>query len=124
GGYIGLGAGMYTRYWQLTRTVITGGIWCDPWTGWCYPSTFPGQLIADSDRLTKIGYSAVAALTFPTSSGGQLYLQASYHYMNTDPSPTCVPILLGCRWWLVGRVGRGGSASGAAGHFLRSGRRC
>jgi hypothetical protein len=98
GGYIGAGLGGYTRYWQLTTETVVGGWWCDPWTGWCYPSTVPGYVVADSDRLTKMGYQAVAAITFPMPSGAQLYLEASYHWMDTDPSTTYMPILLGWRW--------------------------
>ena len=99
GGYFGLGLGMYSRYWQLTQEALTSGIWCDPWTGWCYPVTGVGNVIADSDRLTKLGYQAVAAITFATSKGGQVYLEASYNYMDSSPHPTTyAPILLGFRW--------------------------
>jgi hypothetical protein len=99
GGYFGAGLGMYSRYWQLTNTVITGGIWCDPWTGWCYPTTFPGQVIAENDRLTKIGWNVTAAITFPLPSGSQMYLEASYHEMDSSPEKTTyLPILLGWRW--------------------------
>lgn len=98
GGYFGLGLGMYSRYWQLTQTALVGGIWCDPWTGWCYPGTVAGQVIADSDRLTKIGYNAVAAITFPLKSGAQIYLEASYQYMDSSPATEYVPILFGMRW--------------------------
>src|SRR5262249_22244552 len=39
GGYVGVGPSVYSRYWQLTREAIVSGVWCDPWTGWCYPYT-------------------------------------------------------------------------------------
>jgi hypothetical protein len=99
GGYFGAGLGMYSRYWQLTSTVITSGIYCDPWTGWCYPTTFPGNLIHEDDRLTKIGWNAVAAITFPMPSGSQMYLEVTYHEMDSSPKKTTyLPILLGWRW--------------------------
>src|SRR5262245_21391572 len=98
GGYFGLGLGMYTRYWQLTKTALVGGIWCDPWTGWCYPGTVAGDVIADSDRLRKIGYNAALAMTFALRSGSQMYIEASYHSMDTDPATTYLPVLLGWRW--------------------------
>jgi len=99
GGYFGAGLGMYSRYWQLTSTVLTSGIWCDPWTGWCYPITSTGNLIHEDDRLTKIGWQAIAAITFPLPSGSQMYLEASYHEMDSSPKKTTyLPILLGWRW--------------------------
>jgi hypothetical protein len=99
GGYFGLGTGMYSRYWQLTSTVLTSGIWCDPWTGWCYPVTQQGNLIHENDRLTKIGWQAEAAITFPMPSGSQMYLEVSYHEMDSSPHKTTyLPILLGWRW--------------------------
>jgi len=98
GGYFGAGIGMYSRYWQLTNTVVTGGIWCDPWTGWCYPYTTVGDAIVDNDRLTKIGYNAVLAIAFPLQSGSEIYIEAAYHRMNTDPATEYLPIVLGWRW--------------------------
>jgi hypothetical protein len=74
------------------------GIYCDPWTGWCYPYTTTGQIITDNDRLTKIGWNAVLAITFPMQSGGELYVEAAYHWMDSSPATEYMPILLGYRW--------------------------
>jgi hypothetical protein len=98
GGYIGAGISSYTRYWNVSRESIVNGIYCDPWTGWCYPYTTTGQVITESDRLTKIGYNAVLGITFPMQSGGTLYLEAAYHWMDSDPATEYMPILLGYRW--------------------------
>jgi hypothetical protein len=99
GGYFGAGLSIYSRYWALTREAIISGIWCDPWTGWCYPYTTVGDAISDNDRLTKLGYNAVLGITFPLRSGKQLYLEGAFHSMNTDPKRTeYLPILFGFRW--------------------------
>jgi hypothetical protein len=99
GGYFGVGPGMYSRYWQLTFEALTSGIWCDPWTGWCYPITTVGNVIAENDRLTKIGANVVAAMTFRLPSGSQMYLEVNYNWMDTSPEKTIyMPILLGWRW--------------------------
>jgi hypothetical protein len=98
GGYFGAGISSYTRYWALTREALVSGIYCDPWTGWCYPYTTTGDAIADNDRLTKIGWNAVLAVTFPLQSGSEIYIEAAYHRMNTDPATEYLPIVLGIRW--------------------------
>jgi hypothetical protein len=98
GGYFGVGPSVYTRYWALTRESLVSGIWCDPWTGWCYPYTTVGQVITDNDRLTKIGWNAVLAITFPLRSGSEIYIEGAYHRMNTEPATEYIPILLGWRW--------------------------
>jgi hypothetical protein len=98
GGYFGAGISSYTRYWAATRESIVNGIYCDPWTGWCYPYTTTGDAIVSNDRLTKIGWNAVLALTFPMQSGGEVYIEAAYHWMDSDPATEYLPILLGYRW--------------------------
>ena len=97
GGYVGLGMGGYRRYAALTSTALVSGIYCDPWWGWCYPTTVVGDVITQDDKLTKFGYSASAGLTFPAGHG-EMYLEARYHYMVSSPATEYIPILLGYRF--------------------------
>jgi hypothetical protein len=98
GGYIALGFGGMRRYGNLTTTVPVSGIWCDPWTGFCYPGYGAGQAVVASNTLTKFEYSAGAGVTFPVGNG-TLYLEARYHWMDADnPSTQMLPILLGYRF--------------------------
>jgi hypothetical protein len=56
-----------------------------------------GDVITQDDKLTKFGYSASVGLTFPAGRG-EMYLEARYHYMISDPATEYVPILIGYRF--------------------------
>ncbi len=81
----------------MTDTVITGGYIGDPWWCWCYPAAVPGQVIQADDLLTKFGYSASAGVNFGVGHG-QLYLEARYHWMDTEKWTEYFPILIGYRF--------------------------
>ena len=93
GGYLGVGMGGYRRYAALTAAATVA--YCDPWWGYCYPVA--GQAVVNSDSLTKFGYSGAAGITFAVGNG-QMYLEARYHYMISDPATEYIPILIGYRF--------------------------
>jgi opacity protein-like surface antigen len=98
GGYIAAGFGGMHRHGELTTTVITGGVWCDPWTGWCYPGYFPGDAVVADQDTTKFTYSIAGGVTFPVGNG-EVYVEARYHWMQIDdPSTQMLPILIGYRF--------------------------
>lgn len=98
GGYVGVGFGGAHRYGNLTTTVVSGGYWCDPWTGWCYPGYFPGDAVVADTSLTKFDYSVAAGVTF-TVGHGDLYLEGRYHWMGSaDRSTEVCPIVIGYRF--------------------------
>lgn len=97
-GYAGVGLGVYRRYVELTQTALYSGYWCDPWWGVCYPGVTTGDVITDSDSLTKIGYNAALGVVFPLQSGGELYLEARYHYMTSEKGTEYIPIVFGWRF--------------------------
>lgn len=98
GGYIAAGIGGMRRYGQLTTTVPIGGIWCDPWTYYCYPGYVPGQAVVADDSLTKFFYSVAGGVTFPVGNG-EMYVEARYNWMEAEnPSTQTLPILLGYRF--------------------------
>ncbi|HEX4823825.1 MAG TPA: hypothetical protein VFV19_05905 [Candidatus Polarisedimenticolaceae bacterium] len=98
GGYVAAGFGGMRRYGNLTTTVPLSGIWCDPWTGFCYPGYGAGQAIVADDTVTKFTYSAGAGVTFPVGHG-TLYVEARYHWMEAShPSTQMLPILVGYRF--------------------------
>lgn len=96
-GYVGAGIGAYRRYMALTQDVYSNGYWCDPWTGWCYPTAGFYPAVTQDDKLTKIGYNAVLGVTFPVG-GGDMFVEAQYNYMLTEKGTTYVPIVLGYRF--------------------------
>jgi len=98
GGYVAAGIGGMRRYGNLTTTVPVSGIWCDPWTGFCYPGYVAGQAVVADTTTTKFSYSAAAGVTFPVGHG-TLYLEARYHWMQIDnPTTEMLPILVGYRF--------------------------
>jgi len=97
GGWVGVGFGGYRRYLELTNTVIVPGYICDPWWGWCYPAAVPGDVVAANDTLTKFGYSASAGVNFAVGHG-QVYVEARYHWMDSEKTTQYFPILIGYRF--------------------------
>jgi hypothetical protein len=95
GGYVGGGVGGYSRYQTVTQKVIRNPGFCDPLVQVCVTTT---TVSTESSRLTKIGFDAGAALTFPLRSAGEIYFEARYHFMNSDPASEYVPISVGYRW--------------------------
>ena len=98
GGYVGAGIGGYRRYVQLTEEVLVGGIWCDPWWGYCYEGVAPGDLIVADDKLTKFGYNGALGVTFNMPSGSQMFIEARYHHMDSKTPTEYVPFIFGFRW--------------------------
>ena len=96
GGYLAVGGGGYRRYAALTADVLQTGYICDPYWG-CYYASYVGtQTVADTS-LIKWGWSVAAGATFAVGSG-QLYLEARYHWMMSNPSTQYMPILIGYRF--------------------------
>ena len=96
GGYLGVGFGGYSRYAALTADVQQVGYICDPWWG-CYYASYPGTQTIVHDKLTKFGWSTALGMTFAVGNG-QMYLEARYHYMISDPATEYIPILIGYRF--------------------------
>lgn len=97
GGWIGVGFGGYRRYLELNQTVVVPGYICDPWWGYCYPAAVAGSAVVANDTLTKFGYSASAGVNFAVGPG-QLYVEARYHWMDSEKTTEYFPILLGYRF--------------------------
>jgi opacity protein-like surface antigen len=98
GGYVGLGIGGYNRYVQLTQTVWTAGYICDPWWGYCYYAPYYGDAIVADRSVWSFGYNATAGITFEMQNGGAIFLEARYHYVDTDKATEYLPINIGWRF--------------------------
>ncbi|MDP3910416.1 MAG: hypothetical protein Q8Q14_08480, partial [Gemmatimonadales bacterium] len=61
----------------------------------CFPYD---EVIEDNDRLTKLGYNASLAITFPLQSGGEIYVEGRFHRMDSSPATEYVPVVIGYRW--------------------------
>jgi hypothetical protein len=97
GGYAGAGIGEYRRDLTLTQTTEVSGLFCDPIDLTCvFYST--GQEIESEDRLIQFGFNVSAAVLFPLPSGSQIFLEARYHRMTSDPATEYIPVVAGFRW--------------------------
>jgi opacity protein-like surface antigen len=99
--YIMGGLGVYRLRGRLTSTgLVFVPPTCDPWWGWCRPGGWvPGQIVEQSVSSTDIGYNVAIGLNFEMSSGSQMFLEAKYHYEDSDPlETTFLPIVIGYRW--------------------------
>jgi hypothetical protein len=97
GGYVGLGIGGYRRYAALTNEVLVPGYICDPYWGYCYNAVTTGSQVIADDTLTKFGLNASVGLVFPVG-GGEMYVEARYHYIDTTKTTEYLPIVLGYRF--------------------------
>jgi len=73
---------------------------CDPWFWYCYPGGVgPGSIIKLKESATELSWNAGIGVTFDTSSGTQIYLEARYEWLDTDrKTTTYVPLVVGFRW--------------------------
>lgn len=94
--YGGVGIGGYYARAELTQTALVTGIWCD-WWGWCYPITSVGDAIVADEGTTKFGYYGMVGGSYQVGSG-DLFLEASYHWVQTKQTLEYFPIVLGYRW--------------------------
>ena len=95
GGYVAGGIGGYSRYQTVTKKVEHFPGFCDPLVEICRTTISLGT---ESDRLTKVGYDFSVAVTFPLHSGGQIYIEGRYHWMNAGPATKYLPVSFGYRW--------------------------
>ena len=94
--YGGVGIGGYYLQGELTQEALVTGIWCD-WWGWCYPITTVGDVIVADESTTKFGYYAMVGGAFPVGPG-DLFVEASYNWVQTKTTAEFFPIVVGYRW--------------------------
>ncbi len=98
GFYVNGGIGAYYVKGRLTEPGVVCGPVCPPYSWWCYPGCFPGDLTTDSRSTTKIGYNIGIGVTFPVGQSSMIYVEAKYHTIETEVSTNYLPILVGYRW--------------------------
>jgi opacity protein-like surface antigen len=97
GFYLMGGVGVYYTSVDITEEGIVPGYWCDWWWGICYPTLVQGEYLIQSSDSWELGLNAGVGITFQTSSG-QIYLEAVYHWVDTENTAQFVPIQIGYRW--------------------------
>ena len=97
--YLAGGLGVYRVNASLGEDAIFNGIICDPWYLWCYPGLIPGTKVLFDETQTKMGFNFGAGITFEVGLGSQIYIEAKYHRVETDPAALeYIPVVVGYRW--------------------------
>jgi len=99
-GYLIAGIGTYKRQIELYQTVIGGGIFCDPWWGFCGPGYFPGNsVVARTTSDWKFSWNAGVGFEFPVGNGMSWFVDARYLRIGPEDQKTeFVPIRVGLRF--------------------------
>jgi hypothetical protein len=97
-GYLTAGIGEYYRSVKMTQTVLTGGYYCDPWWGYCYPGVIPGEAIVSDESTTRFAWNIGGGVEFPMSSGGSWFIDVRYHQIQTKTATEFIPIQIGFRF--------------------------
>jgi hypothetical protein len=99
GFYVTAGLDLHYASYDIGEYVVVPTYWCDWWWGVCYPGYGTGEAIVASDSSWEWGANAGIGITFPMGGGEQqLYVEATYRWMDTEQSAEFLPIVLGVRW--------------------------
>lgn len=97
GGWLGGGVGVLHRRIDVTYTVpavilfpLDLGLPIDVGGG-------AGQT-ESHDQRTQIGFDVSAAIRFPLQSGSEVYFEARYQWMESDPATEFLPVVIGFRF--------------------------
>ncbi|HET8947380.1 MAG TPA: hypothetical protein VFQ07_10385 [Candidatus Polarisedimenticolia bacterium] len=97
GGWLGGGVGILNRRIEVTNSFAGSPPCNDPVDpGSCLVS--PGGRDETNDQLTQIAFDVSAAARFPLPSGSEIYLEARYQRMESDPTTEFIPVVVGFRW--------------------------
>jgi opacity protein-like surface antigen len=96
GFYVLGGLGTYYIQGKLTNSVWVPGWICD-WY-WCYPGMWPADSVIGSASSWEWGYNAGVGFNFNLNSDSQIYIEAKYHWIQSDTTGEYVPIVIGFRW--------------------------
>lgn len=99
-GYLLGGIGTYQRQIQLFQTVIGGGVFCDPWWGFCGPGYFPADAsVGRTTTAWKFSWNAGAGLNMPLGNGMSWFVDVRYLRIGPyDQRTEFVPIRVGLRF--------------------------
>lgn len=93
--YVTGGIGVYYARWTLSEYGYGSGYYCD-WY-YCYPGVVPTQYLLQDGSSWEWGLNAGAGVAFPTSSG-EVFIEADYHWIDTENTTQMIPVMIGYRW--------------------------
>lgn len=98
--YLIAGIGTYKRQIELYQTVFGGGIFCDPWWGFCEAGYFPGDAVVDRTTSSwKFSWNAGLGIELPLGNGLSWFVDARYLRIGpADQKTEFIPIRVGLRF--------------------------
>ncbi|HEY2590928.1 MAG TPA: outer membrane beta-barrel protein [Steroidobacteraceae bacterium] len=99
-GYLIAGVGTYRREIALYQTVLGGGIFCDPWWGFCGPAYFPAYAtVAETTSAWQFAWNAGVGINFPLGNGMSWFVDARYLRIGpADQKGEFIPVRIGLRF--------------------------
>jgi opacity protein-like surface antigen len=95
--YVMAGGGGAIRRLSLTRTVGTGGPYCNDWAGFCDAGGYPGDVLVNSKTTGRWEWNAGVGLSFSLGGGDAFFVEARYVEVETPVPTGFVPIRMGLR---------------------------
>ena len=97
GGYLTGGGGYYRKTTSFTEPALITGYYCDYF--YCYPYQYVGDVVVAQFSTNQGGLNVGGGFTFGNWSGGKLYAEARYTWIDTPGRSTqIVPVTFGFRW--------------------------
>jgi opacity protein-like surface antigen len=96
-GYFTAGVGVDRRRVELTQLVLFNGVICDPWWGFCGVGAVAGDRIVASESTTRFAWNAGVGVDVELARS-TLFVEASYHRIETGRPTEYVPIKVGLRF--------------------------
>jgi hypothetical protein len=93
--YVMAGGGGGIRRISLTRTVGTGGPYCNDWAGFCDAGGYPGDVLVNSKTTGRWEWNAGVELSFSLGGGDAFFVEARYMEVETPVPTGFVPIRVG-----------------------------
>jgi len=93
--YVLAGGGGAIRSISLTRTVGSGGPYCNDWAGFCNAGAHPGDVLVNSKTTGRWEWNAGVGLSFSLGGGDAFFVEARYMEVETPVPTGFVPIRVG-----------------------------
>jgi hypothetical protein len=93
--YVLAGGGGAIRRISLTRTVGTGGTYCNDWAGFCDAGGYPGDVLVDQKTTGRWEWNTGVGLNFSIGGGESFFVEARYMEVETPVPTAFIPIRVG-----------------------------
>ncbi len=95
--YLNAMIGYYWTNASVSREISVPGYYCDPFWGWCWTTTIPGEEILDERSTQDWGYSATIGYEWG-GDDATWFVEVQYHLAEKDAGYTFSPVVFGVRW--------------------------